>query len=75
MPKTNWLLAIAVPRDRLVSRIMVRVSNAVLRLQGQDFDAYVHSVAAMEAIAAGAGLTRVFLRKGLVWEGLVFERL
>ncbi|HEX6285913.1 MAG TPA: SAM-dependent methyltransferase [Acidimicrobiia bacterium] len=73
--KTNWLLAIAVPRDRLVSRIMVKVGNAILRLRGQDFDAYVHSVAGMEAIAARAGLTRVFIRQGLVWEGLVFERL
>jgi magnesium-protoporphyrin O-methyltransferase len=73
--KTRWLLAIAVPRDRLVSRMMVKVSNAFLRLGGHDFESYVHPVARMEAIASQAGLTRVFLKEGLVWEGLVFERL
>lgn len=73
--KTRWLLAIAVPRDRVVSRVMVVVSNAVLRLGGHDFESYVHSVDRMEAIASHAGLTRVFVKKGLVWQGLVFERL
>ena len=72
--KTKWLLAIAVPRDHLLSRIMVKVGNAILRLRGQRFDAYVHSVAGMEAIAARAGLRRVYIREGLIWEGLVFER-
>jgi len=72
--KTSWLLAIAVPRDRLVSRMMVRVSNVILRIRGHEFESYVHPVAGMETIASRAGLTRVFVSRGFVWQGLVFER-
>lgn len=73
--KTRWLLAIAVPRDRLLSRMMVKMSNAILRIRGHEFEAFVHPVAGMEAIASRAGLTGVFASEGLVWKGLVFERL
>ncbi len=73
--KTRWLLAIAVPRDRLVSRMMVKVGNTVQRLAGHDFESYVHSVDRMQAVASRNGMTPVFEAKGLIWQGLVFERV
>jgi magnesium-protoporphyrin O-methyltransferase len=72
--KTRWILAIAVPRDRLVSRMMVKIGSGVLRLAGHDFESHVHPVGEMQVMASRAGLTRVFEAKGLVWQGLVFER-
>jgi len=73
--KTRWLLAVSVPRDRLISRLMVRAGNWVDGLGGSGFRAYVHPVAEIEAIASRDGLSKVFSKRGLVWEGLVFERL
>lgn len=73
--KTGWLLVVSVPRDRIISRLMVRVGNWMIALGGCGFRSYVHPVAEIEAIAAGAGLTPVFSEQGLVWRGLVFERL
>lgn len=72
--KSRWLLAVSVPRDRALARLMVRLDNAVIRLRGCAFKSYVHPVAEMEAIAARAGLSRVFSETGLVWKGMVFER-
>lgn len=73
--KTRWLLAIAVPRDRLMSRVAVSVGNGIQKLSGHDFESHVHSVAGMEAIAARSGMTQVFTESGLIWRGVVFERL
>jgi hypothetical protein len=72
--KTRWLLAIAVPRDHMVSRFFVGVGNTVNRLRRCGFRAYVHPLDVIEGKAERAGLRRVYLDRGLVWQGLVFER-
>lgn len=74
LAKTGWLLALAVPRDRAVARLMVKMSNAFNRIRNCDFQAYVHSVDEVEERAGGDGMTRVYSERGLVWQGMVFER-
>ena len=72
--KTGWLLAVAVPRDHLLARVFVGAGNAFNRLRSCGFQAYVHPVAEMERRAAESGLRRVYLDRGIVWQGMVFER-
>lgn len=73
--KTGWLLVVAVPRDNTISRLFVRLGNTINRMTGTGFEAYVHSIGDMESIAAHAGLQRVFTEAGLVWRGMIFERV
>lgn len=73
--KTDWLLAIAVPRDNLLERFLVAVENAIIGWRDCGFRAYVHPVEDIEGRATEFGLRRVYLDRGFVWQGLVFERL
>jgi hypothetical protein len=72
--KTGWLLAIAIPRDHVLARAFVGVGNTINRLRSCGFRAYVHPVEEIEAKATRSGMRRVYLDRGLVWQGLVFER-
>ena len=72
--KTDWLLAIAVPRDHVFARVFVSAGNAINRFRNCGFQAYVHQVDHIERRATESGLRRVYLRQGLIWRGLVFER-
>jgi 2-polyprenyl-3-methyl-5-hydroxy-6-metoxy-1,4-benzoquinol methylase len=67
-------LVLTYPQERAIVRIGFRVGNALLRLRGSTFRAYVHPVRRIEAAAEAHGLmpeTRV--RHGLVWESAAFS--
>lgn len=72
--KAGWLVAIAVPRDRWLSRLMVSIANGVSRLRGDGFRAFVHPTSRIVTLAAESGLTPVFSETGFFWRGIVFER-
>jgi 2-polyprenyl-3-methyl-5-hydroxy-6-metoxy-1,4-benzoquinol methylase len=67
-------LVLTYPQERAIVRMGFRVGNALLRLRGSTFRAYVHPVRRIEAAAEAHGLapeTRV--RHGLVWESAAFS--
>ncbi|HZD22093.1 MAG TPA: class I SAM-dependent methyltransferase [Acidimicrobiia bacterium] len=73
--KTGWLLALSVPRDHFLSHTMVGIGNSYNRLRRCGFRAFVHAMADIEAVATNSGFTQVFSETGLVWRGMVFERI
>lgn len=72
--KTDWMLALSVPRDHLLGRTFTGVANLMNRLRGCDVRAYLHPVSAVEADATALGLVKVFSETDVVWQGMVFER-
>ncbi|MGD2060047.1 MAG: SAM-dependent methyltransferase [Acidimicrobiia bacterium] len=71
--KTGWLLGIAVPRDRAMSRVFVGVGNWLNRVRSCGFQAFVHPIGDMERLAERGGLEIVYRDRDLFWEAMVFE--
>jgi hypothetical protein len=55
-------------------RAAVTVANAVQRITGRAFRAYVHSPAAMDAVLTRNGLRRRWAGGTFIWAAEVFER-
>jgi magnesium-protoporphyrin O-methyltransferase len=67
-------LVLTYPQERAIVRMGFRVGNALLRLRGSSFRAYVHPVRRIEAAAEAHGLTpETRVRHGLVWESAAFS--
>ena len=67
-------LVLTYPQERAIVRVGFRVGNALLKLRGTTFRAYVHPVRRIEAAAQAHGLapeTRV--RHGFLWESAAFS--
>ena len=71
---TRRFLAFSYPRRHWFSRLVVAGTNAVSRLRGRAFRAYVHSPAAMAAVLEGAGLRRSWSGGTWIWAVELFER-
>jgi 2-polyprenyl-3-methyl-5-hydroxy-6-metoxy-1,4-benzoquinol methylase len=68
-------LVLTYPQERVVVRAAFRAGNAVLRLRGSTFRAYVHPVRRIDAAAEAHGLTpETRVRHGLLWESAAFSR-
>jgi 2-polyprenyl-3-methyl-5-hydroxy-6-metoxy-1,4-benzoquinol methylase len=68
-------MVLTYPQERVVVRAAFRIGNAVLRLRGSSFRAYVHPVRRIEAAAEAHGLTPTERRRhGLLWESLALSR-
>ena len=61
------------PRDRLLTRAFSWLENLGFRLVGKRFRSYVHPPAELEEAAAGRGLTRSRVSRGLVWETAQYD--
>ena len=68
------LVGLSYPRDRWYVRLVVRVQNALRRLSRNPFYTYVHSVPAMEALAARHGFRRVAETGSFVWSVVLYGR-
>ena len=68
------LIAFSYPRPRWIIRLFVAGANAVRRLFGQGFRAYVHPPTAMTAVLEGAGLRRSWVGGTWIWAVEIFER-
>ena len=71
--KARRTLLASYPRDRALTRIFVRVQNALLALVRKRFRAYVHPPARLERAAAEHGLRRTRVVRGRIWETAQFE--
>jgi hypothetical protein len=68
------VLVLSYPRDAVWTRWGVAAANAVERLRGQSFRAFVHPPAAILAAAVAEGLVIVHRERGAVWESAALIR-
>lgn len=67
-------LGLIFPRGTRLMRFGVAVVNFLQRLRRHPFRVYVHDPAEIEAVLARHGLSRSYLRDGMVWRVLVMGR-
>jgi hypothetical protein len=73
--RTDRLLALTVPRERLLTRVGFRAINLFLRLRGCGFRTFVHPLSELVDAARAEGLRPLRVSgDGLVWHLAVFER-
>jgi magnesium-protoporphyrin O-methyltransferase len=72
--RARVLLALSYPRNRLLIRAVVAISNGIRGLLGRAFRAYVHPPEGMRAVLEGAGMRRAWAGGTWVWAVEVFER-
>jgi magnesium-protoporphyrin O-methyltransferase len=72
--RARHLLAFSYPRSRWITRLVVAGSNAVRRLLGREFRAYVHPPLRMRAVLQGGGMRQVWAGGTWIWAVEVFER-
>ena len=68
-------LGLIFPRGTRLMRCGVAVVNFLQRLRRHPFRVYVHDPAEIEAVLARHGLSRSYLRDGIVWRVLVVGRV
>lgn len=59
LARCRGLLALSYPLDRWYVRVMIGFENLLRRFKGDDFRAFVHPAAALEAIVREAGFRRL----------------
>ena len=67
-------VGLIIPRGTRLMRFGVGVANLIQRLRRHPFRVYVHDPDKVEAVLAEHGLSRRYLRDGLVWRVMVFGR-
>jgi hypothetical protein len=73
--RTDRLLALTVPRERLFTRVGFRAINLFLRIRGCGFRTFVHPLSELVDAARAEGLRPLPVNgNGLVWHLAVFER-
>jgi len=71
--KARRTLLASYPRDRAVTRALLKLENATLRLMRRRFRAFVHSPDDLERAVAQRGLRRTRVSRGFVWETAQFD--
>lgn len=74
LPSSRRFVAATFPRDRLLAKFMVGLSNSYCKLRRIDFRSFVHPTDKIEAAAASEGFEIAFRDRNLVWDAVVFER-
>jgi magnesium-protoporphyrin O-methyltransferase len=62
------------PRERVIVKTWIALSNWLRGLRGNAFRAYIHPVAAIDAALTSRGFVRRSLRETLVWRVVVYAR-
>lgn len=68
------LYGLVYPRDRWLTRTVIRVQNVFRRLWGNPFRSFVHSAEAMDAIITALGFTLLRKVRTFAWEVAVYHR-
>ena len=74
-PLARRTLGLIIPRGTRFMRCGIAVVNLFQRLRRHPFRVYVHDPAEVEAVLARHGLSRRYLRDGMVWRVLVVGRV
>lgn len=67
-------VGLIIPRGTRFMRFGVGIANLIQRLRRHPFRIYVHDPDEVEAVLVEHGLSRRYLRDGLVWRVMVFAR-
>ena len=65
--------ALVYPRDTRLTRLAIGLLNLAQRLRRHPFRAFVHPTSAVEARVEAHGFRRVFLRRSILWQAVVFR--
>lgn len=65
--------ALVYPRDTRLTRFAIGLLNLAQRLRRHPFRAFVHPPSAVEARVEAHGFRRVFLRRSILWQAVVFR--
>src|SRR5512146_672683 len=68
------LVVFSYPPRNVLSRLLLGISNLLLRLRGREFRAFAHPPAAMLAVLEGRGFRQTFAHHALVWQAAGLER-
>ncbi len=72
--KTRQLYGVVFPKDGWGFRAVSWLANGALRIRRSQFQTFIHSTAAVDAILRQAGLEPHFARHTAVWQILVYAR-
>lgn len=71
---SSRLIGLVLPVDRWWMRLVVGMLNTWLRLSRRSFRSFIHPVSAIDRQIVAAGFERRFLRRGFVWQTVVYRR-
>lgn len=74
LSSSKRFVAATFPRDRVLAKLSVGLSNTYYKLRRIDFKGFVHPTDRIEAAAASEGFQVVFRDRNLLWDAVVFER-
>ena len=72
--RSRRLIGLVYPIDRWWVRLGIHLVNLGLRVGRQSYRGYVHSVRAVDGAIRAEGFERVFLRRGWIWQTVVYRR-
>lgn len=73
--KSRKAISMTYPRDEWWTRVAVKVANFFQGLGKDPFRVFVHSVSEMEALLNDEGLRKISVRKLLIWEMALYQRI
>ncbi len=72
--RTRQVLALTYPREKWYIRMVIGLIDWLQALRHDPFRVFVHPVAQMDTVLAGAGLRRVNLKRLFFWEVALYVR-
>jgi magnesium-protoporphyrin O-methyltransferase len=69
------VIGLVYPVDRWWLRIGMTVVNLGMRIARQSYRGHIHPVATIDAAITRASFERVFLKRGWIWQTVVYRRL
>lgn len=72
--KCRKQIALVYPRDRLITRFVLKIGNIWFKLRKLAFRTYLHPPESIGRLLEQNGFRRVFKGHTIVWESVVFER-
>ena len=73
--RARRLYGLVIPRDRWWMRVAIGTVRTVGRLFGQAFPFHVHPELSIDDRIRNAGFERVFARRGLAWQTILYRRI
>jgi len=75
LPKTRRIIALTYPRDRVFTRVAIRIAARLLKLSGSDFRPYVHNPVEIRRWITQLGFTPLSFSSVFAWQTEVYRRI
>ncbi len=73
--KSRKAVVLTYPREVWYTRMVIAIMNFFQRLRNDPFRVFVHPVAQMEALMNTEGLQKISVRRLIVWEMTLYQRI